>query len=62
LTEPGVLRAQQGKLLTAEHFQGPAPATDAVFAWYTVDEHLVALGRQSDPGEFRVVRGMSNTR
>lgn len=58
LSNEGVLRARQGKLLQAEHFQTiPAPAVDgAVVAWVDDQGNPVALGHQIG-SDFRVTRG-----
>ena len=54
LTESGRAKARQGQLMTAEDFEGEAPA--ALAAWLCGDDELVAVGEPLETG-FRVVRG-----
>jgi tRNA pseudouridine55 synthase len=66
LSESGVLRARQGKLLEREHFldDPPAPseapdgAAPALCAWLAGDGLPIALGHCAD-GKFTIVRGFS---
>ena len=55
LTEEGVLRARQGKIL--QPTDATATASDAVSAWYAPDGTLIALGQTHADGQHRVVRG-----
>ena len=70
LTDEGVLRARQGKVLSADHFAAPpvspapqdAPGANerpAATAWLNAKEELIALGDETAPGEFRVARGFN---
>ena len=70
LTTEGILRAHQGKLLSAEHFSGLLPPPDKLEAetsearpivnvWLNANREIVALGEESAPGVFRVVRGFN---
>ncbi len=70
LTTDGVLRARQGKLLSVEHFAelfappekleaGTSEERPIVIAWLNANGEIVALGEESAPGEFRVVRGFN---
>jgi tRNA pseudouridine55 synthase len=56
LNEEAVLRARQGKLLTAADFS-ELPPTPGLGAWLTPGGELVALGSTS--GELKVVRGFN---
>lgn len=66
LTDEGVLRARQGKTLSPEHFAPPLDSPDVheggaapTVAWLDANLTLVALGQESAPGEYRVVRGFN---
>jgi len=54
-----VLRARQGKLLTAADFS-ELPSAEGPGAWVTPDDELVAIGSTS--GELRVLRGFNSER
>lgn len=56
LNAPGALRARQGKPLEQSDFSMP-PGTAGVNVWLDPEGHLVALGSEQEPGEYRVVRG-----
>lgn len=61
LTEAGELRARQGKALSEEDFLSGNEKRDqdpeSTSAWLNEAGAVVALGRETSPGEFRVVRG-----
>lgn len=60
LTESGVRRARHGQLLDPADFSDRQQATGgATEAWLGADGALVALGREQEPGQFRVVRGFA---
>ncbi len=56
LTGEGVARARTGRALDASHFT-EVPAGEAVTAWMSEAGELVALGSETAPGEYRVLRG-----
>jgi tRNA pseudouridine55 synthase len=57
LTVEGVGRARQGRVLDATDFTR-CPESDAgVSAWLGPAGELVAVGREEEPGRYRVVRG-----
>jgi tRNA pseudouridine55 synthase len=57
LTEAGAARCRQGKPLGDADFREPPLADAKVQVWVDEPGELVALGRQLDPGSYRVVRG-----
>ncbi len=58
LTETGALRCAHGKLLGEEHFaDAPSKSETQVSAWLGPGGNLLALGREQEPGSYRVVRG-----
>lgn len=57
LTEEGVQRARQGKLLHTEHFTQP-PLSPDLHAWLTPTTTLAAIGSAQGP-HFRVQRGFN---
>lgn len=66
LTPEGVERARHGKPLSEHHLLVISTAatvehSPAVTAWLDQNDVLVALGREVEPGHFRVVRGFRDT-
>jgi tRNA pseudouridine55 synthase len=60
LTETGIRRARHGQALELADFSDRPPSSgSATEAWLSADGILVALGREHEPGRFRVVRGFA---
>lgn len=57
LTDIGVHHARRGQTLAPEHFSALPKDPSLPFLWVAADGALVAIGRLSDDGVLRVIRG-----